>query len=208
MFARSPARWLFGALLALLLAACGPAAAPGFKTTDVSQVAWGNDFELTAHTGERFNTAALRGRVLLIFFGYTHCPDICAPALTKLASLRRQLGEEAALVQILFVTVDPLRDTPSQLAGFVTRFDPTFIGVTGRSAEVAAVAQDYKVAYKVAPTLQHVHGKGHDHAQPEVIDHSGGVFAKDARGDLRLYMREDTPLDDMVHDVRLLLKER
>ncbi len=200
MSSRSPVRPLFGALLASLLIACGPAAQPGFKTTDVSQVAWGNDFELTSHTGERLNTAALRGRVLLLFFGYTHCPDICAPALTKLASLRSKLGEDAGRVQVLFVTVDPVRDTPSQLAGFVPRFDPTFIGVTGRPAEIAAVAQDYKVAYQ-APALQHVHGKA------EVIDHSGGVFAKDARGRLRLYMREDTSLDDMLHDVRLLLQE-
>lgn len=182
--------------------ACDPAAKPEFKTTDVSQVAWGNDFELTAHTGERLNTGALRGRVLLLFFGYTHCPDICAPALTKLASLRSKLGEDAGLVQVLFVTVDPVRDTPSQLASFVPRFDPTFIGVTGRPAEIAAVTQDYKVAYQTAPALQHVHG------QAEVIDHSGGVFAKDARGRLRLYMREDTSLDDMLHDVRLLLRER
>lgn len=198
----SPARLFFGALIASLLIACGPADQSRFKSTDVSQVTWGNDFELTAHTGERLNTATLRGRVLLLFFGYTHCPDICAPALTKLASLRSKLGEDAALVQVLFVTVDPVRDTPSRLAGFVPRFDPTFIGVTGRAAEIAAVAQDYKVAYQTAPALQHVHGK------PEVIDHSGGVFAKDVRGRLRLYMREDVPMDDMLHDVRLLLQER
>jgi protein SCO1/2 len=196
-------RLLFGALIASLVMACGPAAQQGFKGTDVSQVAWGNDFELTAHTGERLNTAALRGRVLLLFFGYTHCPDICAPALTKLASLRAKLAEDAALVQVLFVTVDPLHDTPTQLATFVPRFDPSFIGVTGRPAEVAAVAQDYKVAHQ-APALQHVHGK----AQPIEIDHTGGVFAKDAHGRLRLYLREDTSVDDMLHDVRLLLKER
>lgn len=201
---RSPVRLFFGALVASLLFACGPATPPGFKATDVSQVAWGNDFELTAHTGARLNTAELRGRVLLLFFGYTHCPDICAPALTKLASLRSKLGEDAGRVQVLFVTVDPTRDTPTQLAGFVPRFDPTFIGVTGRPAEIAAVAQDYKVAYQSAPTLQHVHGK----TQAEEIDHSGGVFAKDARGRLRLYMREDASLEDMLHDVRLLLQER
>ncbi len=201
---RSPIRLFLGALVASLLIACGPATQSGFKATDVTQVTWGNDFELTAHTGARVNTAELRGRILLLFFGYTHCPDICAPTLTKLASLRGKLGEDAGRVQVLFVTVDPVHDTPAQLAGFVPRFDPSFIGLTGRPAEVAAVAQDYKVANQVAPALQHVHGK----AQAVEIDHSGGVFAKDAHGRLRLYMREDVSLDDMLHDVRLLLQER
>jgi protein SCO1/2 len=204
MSVRSPVRLVLGALAAALLLACDPAIQPGFKATDVSQVAWGNDFELTAHTGARLNTAELRGRILLLFFGYTHCPDICAPALTKLASLRSKLGEDAGLVQVLFVTVDPARDTPAQLAGFVPRFDPTFIGVTGRPAEIAAVTQDYKVAYQAAPTMQHVHGK----PKAAEIDHSGGVFVKDARGRLRLYIREDASLADMLHDVRLLLRER
>lgn len=184
-------------LLVLGLAACAPA--PTFKGTDLSAVDWGGDFALTAHTGERVKASDYRGKVVVMFFGYTHCPDICAPTLQKLALLMKRLGEDANRVQVLFVTVDPRHDTPEQLAGFVPKFHPTFIGLTGTEEEIAAVAREYKAAY---------HENPQSHAGHVLIDHFGGMMVKDAAGKLRLLFKNDMPVEDMEHDVRLLLKQR
>ena len=183
-------------LVALFIAACAPAK-PAFKGTDISGVEWGGDFELTAHTGERVPAAAFRGKVLVLFFGYTHCPDICAPTLARLAHLMKRLDADAARVQVLFVTVDPKHDTVAQLAGFVPKFHPSFLGLTGSEREIAKVAQDYKVAYAANPK---------DASGQFLVDHAGGMMVKDATGRLRLLFRNDAPVDDLVHDVRLLLK--
>lgn len=169
-----------------------------FKTNDISGVTWGGDFSLVNHDGARVRASEFAGKVVLVFFGYTHCPDICAPTLTKLASVRRALKpQERDQVQVLFVTVDPAHDTPAQLKGFIPRFDPSFIGLTGSAAEVAAVARDYKVG---------VHQASGTDGAPKV-DHSGSVFIKDASGKLRAYANEPAPVAAIVHDVRLLLKE-
>ena len=98
---------------------------------------WGGDFELTVHTGERVRFSDSHGKVLILFFGFTRCPDICPPTLTKLALLKKRLGEDADRVQVLFVTVDPEFDTPKQLAAFVPKFDPSFIGLTGTAYEIS-----------------------------------------------------------------------
>ena len=180
---------------ALLLPACTERAA--FRGIDVGGVDWGGDFTLVSHEGRPVSTAAFRGKVLILFFGYTHCPDICGPTLAKLAALRKQLGPEAEWVQILFVTVDPERDTPDQLRRFVPRFDPGFIGLTGMPEQIAAVARDYKVGYTGNPA---------EPAAPPTIAHSGSIFVKDRGGSLRLLFRNETPVADMAHDVRLLLK--
>lgn len=187
-------------LLAALVAfaACVPAK-PVFKGTDISGVEWGGDFELTAHTGKRVKASDFQPKVVVLFFGYTHCPDICAPALAKLASLQRQLGADAERVQVLFVTVDPAHDTVKQLAGFVPKFHPSFLGLTGSAQEIAQVAQDYKVAYAANPK---------DASGQVLIDHSGGMMVKDATGKLRLLWRNEASVEDLAHDVRLLLKGR
>ena len=183
-------------LVALFVAACAPAK-PAFKGTDISGVEWGGDFELTAHTGQRVKASDAKGKVLLLFFGYTHCPDICAPTLARLASLMQQLGPEAERVQVLFVTVDPRHDTVEQLAGFVPKFHPAFIGLTGTAREIGRVAQDYKVAYAENPQSA---------SSQILVDHSGGMLVKDATGKLRLLFRNGMSVNDMAHDVRLLLK--
>jgi protein SCO1/2 len=179
------------------LTACAPAD-KGFKGTDLSQVEWGGDFTLTAHTGKPLNTAELRGKVVAIFFGYTHCPDICAPTLTKLALARKQLGPDADKVQVLFVSVDPKHDTVATLAGYVPKFDASFIGLTGSEAQIAAVARDYKVAFQASPQAKH---------DQVLIDHFGGTMVRDAKGKLRLMLRNDVPVEDIAHDLRKLLRE-
>ncbi len=176
------------ALLSLI--ACTP---QNYKGTDITGVDWGGDFELTAHTGQRLKTADLRGRVVVIFFGFSYCPDICSPTLTRLAQAMNLLGNDAGRVQVLFVTVDPKRDTPSQLAGFVPKFHSSFIGLTGTEAELAAVARAYRVIA--------MPGNG------ENIQHSDTVFVNDANGKLRLLFKDRITADDMAHDLKLLFKK-
>ena len=183
-------------LCALLLAACSPPA-PTFKATDISGVDWGSgDFELTAHTGKPVKATDFQGKVVIMFFGFTHCPDVCPPTMAKLAVLMKRLGDDAQRVQVLFVTVDPENDTVKQLAGFVPQFNPTFIGLTGTDKEIAAVASEYKVAY------------GKNPKNPTYGDHSTGILIKDAKGKLRLLVKNDVPVEDLEHDVRVLLKEK
>ncbi|HLQ25719.1 MAG TPA: SCO family protein [Acidiferrobacterales bacterium] len=180
----------------LLVSACS-ASAPQFKTTDISTVEWGKDFVLTTHTGERKRLSDFKGKPVILFFGYTNCPDICGPTLAKLAEVMKKLNATANQAQVIFISVDPAHDTPPQLAKFVTAFDPHFIGMTGTPAEIAVVTQDYKIAtqQKAAPT------------GAASIEHSGGAFIIDRKGKLRLYIKEATPVADIVHDLRLLLKE-
>jgi len=183
-------------LLAVLLAACTPPA-PVFKATDISGVDWGSGyFELTAHTGQRAKAADFQGKVVVMFFGFTHCPDVCPPTMAKLAVLMKRLGDDAQRVQVLFITVDPENDTVKQLAGFVPQFNPTFIGLTGTDKEIAVVASEYKVAYGKNPKT------------PALVDHSTGILVKDAKGKLRLLVKNDVPVEDLEHDVRVLLKEK
>jgi protein SCO1/2 len=185
-------------LLALLLAACSPPA-PTFKSTDISGVEWGGDFTLTAHTSKPVKAADFNGKVVIMFFGYTHCPDICAPTLVKLDQVVKRLGEDAKNVQVLFITVDPEHDTVKQLAGFIPPFNPAFIGLTGSDKEIAAVASEYKVAYGQNPQ-----------AKPGqiLVDHSTGILVKDKKGKLRLLVKNDVAVDDLESDIRVLLRER
>lgn len=179
------------------LVACSPA--PPFKSTDISGVEWGGDFTLTAHTGKPIKASGFNGKVVIMFFGYTHCPDICAPTLVKLDQVVKRLGEDAKNVQVLFITVDPAHDTVPQLAGFISPFNPSFIGLTGSDKEIAAVASEYKVAYGQNPQ-----------AKPGqiLVDHSTGILVKDRKGKLRLLVKNDVAVEDLVHDIRALLKEK
>lgn len=190
-------RRFFIAIVAIALFGCAERS-PSFKGTDLSRVTWGDDIRLTSHTGKPVSTADFRGKVIVLFFGYTHCPDICAPTLAKLAALRKNLGNDAEKLQVFFVTVDPMHDTPPQLAFFVPKFDPSFIGLTGKREEIAAVANEYKIAYAPERKNAKVH---------PAIDHSGVILAKDAKGKLRVMFANDMPVADMEHDIRLLLKE-
>lgn len=182
---------LLALLMVALTAACNESPPP-FRSTALPDVEWGRDFTLTSHRGERFDTATLRGKVQVLFFGFTHCPDICAPMLVKLAQANKVLGEDSQRVQVLFVTVDPDHDTPKQLAGFLAAFDPAFIGLTGKAGELMAVARDHKI-----------YAEG---AEGGIV-HSGNLLVKDGRGQLRLVIPESAPVEDIVHDLRLLLRQ-
>jgi len=185
-------------VLATSLAGCNRPAEQ-FKGTDISAVDWGGDFELTAHTGTRVRLSDFRGKVVVLYFGYTHCPDICAPTLNRLAQMMQGLGADGEHVQVVFVSVDPKHDTPAQLAGFVPKFHKSFIGLTGTESEIASVTRDYKVGYQ---------SEARSGAAQPLITHFGGMMIKDTSGKLRVMLKNDASIEDLVHDVRLLLPNR
>jgi protein SCO1 len=185
-----------GVLLALLVASCGPDRAR-FQSSDVTGVAFGRDFKLTDHKGQVRTLADFRGKVVVMFFGYTQCPDVCPTTLSDLAAALQKLGADAGRVQVLFVTVDPERDTPELLAQYVPAFNPTFLGLSGDAAATAAAAREFKVLYQKQPG-----------ATPGsyTMDHTAGTFIFDPQGRLRLFVSHGQGADIFAHDIRELLR--
>jgi protein SCO1 len=180
-------------LVCLVLAQCTK---PQFNNIDISGADYARDFTLSDVGGARRTLADYRGKVVVLFFGYTHCPDVCPTTMARLAQARRLLGSDADRVQVVFVTLDPERDTPQLLARYVPAFDPTFVGLTGSSPQIEAVAREFKVFFqKVAgPT-----------ADSYTLDHSSGSFVFDPKGHVRLFVRDDAPADQIASDLKRLL---
>lgn len=186
--------------LVLVLAACSPKAeAPVFNSVDVTGADWGRDFSLVAADGKPRRLGDYKGKVVAMFFGYTHCPDVCPTTMSRLREAMKQLGDDANRVQVLFVTLDPERDTPELLAQYVPAFDPSFVGLTGTPEAIAATAKDFKVFYRRQPG-----------SSPEryTIDHSAGIFVFDPQGRLRLFMRDGEEAAKMAADIRVLLANK
>jgi protein SCO1/2 len=183
------------ALLALALTACGPSG-PKFEGADVTGVSFGRDFHLTDHNGEPRSLADFRGKAVVIFFGYTHCPDYCPTTLSDLAAAVTKLGNDAARVQVLFITIDPERDTRELLAQYVPAFNPRFLGLYGDAAATAATAKEFKVIYQKEP------GPTPD---SYTMDHSAGTFIYDPSGRLRVFEAYGKGPDVLVHDLRAVL---
>jgi protein SCO1/2 len=180
--------------LGLLLAGCSEP--PRFHSTDISGVDWGKEVALADHQGQPRRLADFRGKAVVLFFGYTQCPDICPTTLAAMRDAMSLLGADAARVQVLFVTVDPLRDTPELLAQYVPWFHPDFIGLWGDEATVAAVAKEFKVFYaKQAGTEPGSYS----------IDHTASSYAFDPQGRLRLVIRHGETPDRIAADLKLLL---
>ncbi len=184
------------ALLVLAVAACGPTA-PKFRGSDVTGVGYGHDFHLTDHNGKPRTLADFRGKVVAIFFGYTQCPDVCPTTLSELAAALSKLGPDAARVQVLFVTVDPERDTRELLSEYVPAFNPTFLGLYGDAQATAATAKEFKIIYQKQPG-----------ATPGTytVDHSAGTYLYDPQGRLRVYESFSQGPDAFAHDIGELLK--
>lgn len=166
-------------LAAATLAGCS-GSGPSFKNTDITGADYGKDFALTDHTGKTRTLADFRGKVVVMFFGYIHCPDVCPTTLAELKVVKEQLGEDGKRLQVLFVTLDPERDTPQLLASYASAFDPSFLGLYGDAAATARVAKEFKVFYQKAP------GKTPD---SYTVDHSAGSYVFDPQGRLRLLVR-------------------
>ena len=188
------------AMCALLAAACIGACgsdAPKFKASDVTGTTYGRSLELTGHDGKARTLADFRGKVVVLFFGYLQCPDVCPTTLAELAEVMKQLGPDAKRVQVLFVTVDPERDSPELLGSYVPAFDPSFLGMYGDSAATARTAKEFKIFYQKQPGST---------PGTYTMDHSAGTFVFDPQGRLRLYVGYGQGPEVFVHDIRELLR--
>jgi protein SCO1/2 len=167
-----------------------------FQGSDVTGSAFGRDFHLTDHTGKPRALADFRGKVVVIFFGYTQCPEECPTTLSRLAAAMQRLGADASRVQVLLVTVDPERDTPEVLSQYVPAFNPTFLGLYGDAATTAQVAKEFKILYQKQPGPT---------PGTYSMDHSTGTFVFDPQGRLRVYESYAQGPDALAHDIRALL---
>ena len=188
---------LAAALAAVLIAGCGEEP-PSFRATDITGAEYGKSLALTDHHGQPRTLQDFRGKVVALFFGYTQCPDVCPSTLAGMGEVMRQLGADADRVQVLFVTVDPERDTLALLAEYVPAFDPRFLGLHGSPEQVAAVAKEFRVFYRKSGDLG-----GH-----YTMDHSAGTYLFDPAGRLRLYVRHGEAPDNLAADIRTLLAAR
>ena len=188
-------RNLLALTAAALLAACG-ADAPKFRSTDITGADFGKELALTGHDGKPRTLADFRGKAVVIFFGFTHCPDICPTTLVDAAAVMKALGKDADRVQVLMVTVDPERDTPAVLAKYVPAFDPRFLGLYGDAAATQRAAKEFKIFYEKRPG-----------SAPGAysVDHSGQSYVLDPQGRLRLFVRHDRIAQDLADDLRALL---
>lgn len=182
-------------LFTCLMAACSEPL--HFNATDITGSGIGADFSLTDHTGKLRHLADFRGKVVVVFFGFTHCSEACPVTLKALADALRLLDTEAAArTQVLFVSLDPERDTESALAHYVTTFDPSFLGLRGEAATVEQVSKAFKAYSKKGPAS----GAG-DYS----VDHSSGSYAYDPEGKIRLYINYGETPQRIADDLKLLL---
>ena len=186
--------------LTVSIAACdklpGKQQQVAFQNTDVTGLDYAKGFALTDHTGKPRTLADFKGKVVVVFFGYTQCPDVCPTTMAEMASVMQKLGPLADQVQVLFITLDPERDTQQLLASYVPAFDKRFIGLRGTPEQTAKTAREFKVFYAKVP--------GSD-PNSYTIDHTAGSYVFDRDGRLRLFIRHDQGPDPIVHDLRQLL---
>jgi protein SCO1/2 len=187
-------------VLALALAAgCGqPTPKVAYRGTDITGADFGRRLDLTDHAGRRRSLGDFRGKLVVLFFGYTHCPDVCPTTLSDMAQALKLLSpEEAARVQVLFVSVDPERDTPEVLKAYVPYFHPAFLGLYGTPEEVARAAREFRITYR-----KHTEPGATDY----LVDHTAGSYVLDTAGRLRLFLPFAHTPEDIAHDLKALLR--
>jgi len=187
---------LLAVLFAMALAGCD-ANAPRFNNVDITGANYARDFRLTDFDGKPRSLADFRGKVVVVFFGYTQCPDVCPTTLTDMAEVKKRLGADGDKLQVIFVTLDPERDTPQVLKQYVPNFDPTFIALSGTRDETAATAKDFKVFYQKVPGRTET---------SYTLDHTAGSYVFDREGRLRLFLRHAGGTDPIVADLQKLLR--
>jgi len=187
---------------ALALAGCdrsgpaGRASAAPFRGIDVTGAEYARGFQLTDFNGIPRTLADFRGQVVMLYFGFVQCPDVCPTALTRAAAVMQQLGTQAAGLQVIFVTVDPERDTPELLREYTASFDPAFLALTGSAEAIRKTAEEFRVYYKKVPT-----------GSSYTMDHTALSYLFDRQGRIRVVLRHEQPADDYAADVRTLLAE-
>jgi protein SCO1/2 len=179
-----------------LLSACSEKQA-NFSAIDITGADYARDFTLTDHNGQARSVKDFAGKVVVMFFGYTQCPDVCPTSMAELVEVKKLLGKDGDRVQGLFVTVDPQRDTPEVLKAYMGNFDPTFLALYTSPENLEKIAKDFKVYYKK------VDGKT---PTSYTMDHSAGSYVYDAQGKLRLFTRYGTGAAPLASDIKLLLK--
>jgi len=172
-------------------------AKPTFNAVDITGADYARDSSLTDANGRTRTMADFKGKVVVLFFGYAQCPDVCPTTMSEMAQVKQQLGSDGNKLQVLFVTVDPERDTPEVMKAYMGAFDPSFVALIPTPEQLPALAKDYKVYYKK------VDGKT---PTSYSMDHSAASFVYDPQGRLRLYMRYGAGVPAMADDIKALLK--
>jgi protein SCO1/2 len=183
------------ALSALLLSSCD--SKPAFTNLDLTgNTQFGSDFSLPDTAGKTLKLSDFKGKAVVLFFGYTHCPDVCPTTLAELSQALQQLGDDGKRVQVLMVTIDPARDTAPLLGQYVAAFNPTFVGLRpADDAQLVKVAKDFRVYYAKVPA------KAGDYT----MDHTAASYVFDPQGRLRLFARDGQGAQSWVHDLKILL---
>ena len=189
-------RCLLSVLAVLALTACSPDK-PKFNAIDITGADYAKGFTLTDHMGQSRRLSDFKGKVVVLFFGYTQCPDVCPTSMVELAEVKRLLGADGGKLQGVFVTVDPARDTAELLKAYMANFDPTFVAFIPTPEQLAVVAKDYKIYYKK------VDGKT---STSYTVDHSAGSYVYDTQGNLRLYSRYGVGPQVLAQDIQTLLR--
>ncbi|MBB4846189.1 protein SCO1/2 [Paucibacter oligotrophus] len=202
--ARSFIKLLLASSLVLALGACdklglGAADKPAFKGVDLSGAEYARNLNLSDQDGRARSLAEFKGKVVVVFFGYTQCPDVCPTTLAELAEVKRSLGADGARVQGIFVTVDPERDTAPLLKAYLNSFDPSFVALRGSEEQTKAMAKEFKVFYAKVP------GK-----TPEsyTMDHTAASFIYDTQGRVRVFSRYGSGAQALADDIKILLAEK
>jgi protein SCO1/2 len=187
-------RFLIALTTATLLSGCGERAK--FSGVDITGADYARGFALADSSGKTRTLAEFKGSVVVVFFGYTQCPDVCPTTLADLAEVRRRMGKDGDRVQAIFVTLDPQRDTPQVLAQYAIGFDPSFIALRGSPEQTAATAREFKIFYeKVAGPTETSY----------TLNHTAGSYVFDRGGKVRLFIRHGQPVDAIASDLRQLM---
>jgi protein SCO1/2 len=171
------------------------AASPS-KGIDISGARYARDFQLTDFNGQTRSLQDFKGKVVLLYFGFVQCPDVCPTALSRAAAVMQQLGPQATDLQVIFVTVDPERDTPEMLRDYMTVFHPSFLALTGSPEDIRKTADEFRVYYKKVPT-----------GSSYTMDHTALSYLFDRQGRIRIVLRHEQTSDDYTTEVRALLAE-
>ena len=199
--ARAYIHWpkvVFVSIFMLFLAACAPDK-PQFKSIDLTGADYAKDFSLPDQNGKTRSIKDFAGKVVVVFFGFTQCPDVCPTSMADLAGIKKSLGADGDKLQGVFISVDPERDTPEILKAYMGNFDPTFLALRPNAEQLPIIAKDFKIYYKK------VEGRT---ATSYSMDHSAGNYIYDTQGRLRLYNRYGSGAEGLLSDIRLLLKDK
>jgi protein SCO1 len=177
------------------LSAC--ADKPSFRNTDITGAEFAREFSLTDHNGQARTLADFKGKAVVVFFGFTQCPDVCPTTLAEMTEAVKQLGADGNKLQVLFITIDPERDTPELLKKYVPAFHPSFLGLTGNAEAIAKVAKEFKVFYQKSP------GKT---PGSYTMDHTANSYVFDPQGRVRLVVKHGLGAEPLVQDLKQLLK--